>query len=50
MIRSDNEPAILRVVEKVSKALRASGGIESVATEGSVPYDPQTNGMAGGAV
>ena len=50
VIRSDNEPAILRMVDKVTQALRASGGIESASSEGSVPYDPQTNGMAEGAV
>lgn len=50
VIRSDNEHAILRVVEKTVKALRASGGIESASCEASVPYDPQTNGLAEGAV
>ena len=50
IVRSDNEPAILRVVEKVTKAVRASGGVEAVSHEGSVPYDPQTNGLAEGAV
>ena len=50
VIRSDNEPAILRVVEKVVQGLRATGGMDSAASEGSVPYDPQTNGTAEGAV
>ena len=50
MLRSDNEPAILKVMEKVAKAARASGGVDAVSCEGSVPYDPQTNGMAEGAV
>ena len=50
VVRSDNEPAILRVVEKVVKAVRISGGVDAATHEGSVPYDPQTNGMAEGAV
>ena len=50
VVRSDNEPAILRVAEKVTRALRVSGGVEGASQEGSVPYDPQTNGMAEGAV
>ena len=50
VIRSDNEPALLRVVEKTVAALRRSAGVESASSEGSVPYDPQTNGHAEGAV
>ena len=50
VLRSDNEPALLRVVEKVVKALKNSAGVQSAACEGSVPYDPQTNGHAEAAV
>ena len=44
-IRSDNEPALLQVVTKSVAALKLSG-VENVVDEGSVPYDPQTNGAA----
>ena len=50
VLRSDNEPALVRVVEKVANALKNSAGVQSAACEGSVPYDPQTNGHAEGAV
>ena len=49
VIRSDNEPALVRVVEKVAKLLKQSEGV-TASCEGSVPYDPQTNGHAEGAV
>ena len=45
IIRSDNEPALLQVVERAVAALKMSG-VEHVVDEGSVPYDPQTNGAA----
>ena len=49
VIRRDNEPAIARVVEKVTRVLKNSEGV-TASWEGSVPYDPQTNGHAEGAV
>ena len=48
-IRSDNEPALVQVVERAIAALKMSG-VENVVEEGSVPYDPQTNGAAENAV
>jgi hypothetical protein len=48
MIRSDNEPALLQVVDRALIALKAKGITSS--SEGSVPYDPQTNGAAENAV
>ena len=48
MIRSDIEPALLQAVDTALVALRAKGVTASV--EGSVPYDPQTNGAAENAV
>ena len=47
-IRSDNEPAIVQVVKAAVGQIRL-GGVD-VADEGSVPYDPQTNGDAEAAV
>ena len=49
VIRSDNEPALLQVVASTVAALKMSG-VTSAADEGSVPYDPQTNGAAENAV
>ena len=48
-IRSDNEPALVQVVGRAVAALKLSG-VEHVVEEGSVPYDPQTNGAAESAV
>ena len=48
VIRSDNEPAVLKVVDRVLAAAKAKG--VNAASEGSVPYDPQSNGAAEGAV
>ena len=48
MIKSDNEPAILQLVYEALKVLKISG--MDAASEGSVPYDPQTNGAAESAV
>ena len=48
MIRSDNEPAVLQVVDRVTSALKMKG--VDATNEGSVPYDPQTNGAAESAV
>ena len=44
-IRSDNEPALLQVVSRAVAALKMSG-VDNVVDEGSVPYDPQSNGAA----
>ena len=49
IVRSDNEPAIKKVVEDTLAALKVSG-LDQAAAEGSVPYDPQTNGDAEAAV
>ena len=49
IIRSDNEPAIAKVVAETLEALKVSG-LDQAAAEGSVPYDPQTNGDAEAAV
>ena len=49
VIRADNEPAMLALVLEALRGLRVEG-LSSVATEGSVPYDPQTNGAAEVAV
>ena len=48
MIRSDNEPALLQVVGTALTALKMKGVTSS--SEGSVRYDPQTNGPAENAV
>ena len=40
VVRSDNEPALLQVVENTLAALK-SAGLESAAGEGAVPYDLQ---------
>ena len=44
VIKSDNAPALLQVVGKVVTALKMKW--VDVASEGSVPYDPQSNGAA----
>ena len=49
VIRSDNEPALLQVVASTLVALKMAG-VTSAVDEGSVPYDPQTNGAAENAV
>ena len=48
-LRSDNEPALVQVVGRAIAALKMSG-VSNVVEEGSVPYDPQTNGAAESAV
>ena len=49
ILRSDNEPALLKVVSDALKGLRVQQ-IDSAGSEGSVPYDPQTAGAAEVAV
>ena len=49
VIRSDNEPALLQVVASTLVALKMAE-VTSAVDEGSVPYDPQTNGAAENAV
>ena len=48
MVRSDNEPALLQVVNRTMAALKIKG--VDATSEGSVPYHPQTNGAAENAV
>ena len=48
LLKSDNEPAIAKVVVESLKALRIQG--RDASDEHSVPYDPQTNGDAESAV
>ena len=48
ILKSDNEPAIRQVVERVLGILKSEGVTAS--DEGSVPHDPQTNGAAESAV
>ena len=45
MIINDKEPAITPVVDTALTALKAKG-VTTTNAEGSVPYDPQTNGAA----
>ena len=47
-LRGDNEPALVQVLQTAAAALRTAG--IATAEEGSVPYDPQTNGAAENAV
>ena len=49
VIRRDNEPSLALVVDKAIRSLKQSEGVDA-SWEGSVPYDPQTNGLAEGAV
>ena len=49
VIRSDNQPALVQVVQTTLAALKMAG-VTSAIEEGSVPYDPQTNGAAENAV
>ena len=51
VLRSDNEPAMVALIAEALRGLRVQLlDIDSVASEGSVPYDPQTNGAAEVAV
>ena len=47
-LRSDNEPAIVKLVATATNLLKLEG--VDVTVEGSVPYDPQSNGAAESAV
>ena len=47
-IRSDNEPAIVKLVNSAVNVLKLSG--TNVTVEGSAEYDPQSNGAAESAV
>ena len=47
-IRSDNEPAMITLVAAATNILKL-GGVD-VTVEGSIPYDPQSNGAAESAV
>ena len=50
-LKSDNEPAILALVTEALRGLRVQmDELQSISAEGSVPYDPQTNGAAEAAV
>ena len=49
VMRTDNEPAILKLVLVALQALKVAG-VDQASAEGSVPYDPQTNGAAESAV
>ena len=49
VLRSDNEPALLVLIGDALKGLRIQQ-LDSVASEGSVPHDPQTAGAAEVAV
>ena len=43
-LKSDNEPAVAKVISESLKALRIQAHIEQVNEEKAVPYDPMTNG------
>ena len=43
IVRSDNEPALVKLVIESIKAMKVNG-IEQAAAEGSVPYDPRAMG------
>ena len=49
IVRSDNEPAIVKLVNETLKSLKVSG-LDQASAEGSIPYDPQSNGAAEAAV
>ena len=46
LLKSDNEPAIAKLIRESLKALRIDGKVDQAGEEHSVPYDPQTNGSA----
>ena len=43
ILKSDNEPAIVRLLREALKVLRVEG-VEQAAEEHPPPYDPQSNG------
>ena len=45
LLKSDNEPAILKLLQASLKELR-SNGVDQVMSENSLEYDPQANGSA----
>ena len=45
LLKADNERPIAKLVAEALKGLRISG-LDQASNEGSVPYDPQTNGAA----
>ena len=45
ILKSDNEPAIVRLLKESLKALRVEG-LDQAGEEHSLPYDPQANGGA----
>ena len=49
IVRSDNEPALAKLVVEALKEMKVNG-IDQASTEGSIPYDPQCNGSAEAAV
>ena len=49
VLKSNNETSLVQVMDALSGALKLAG-LTSVTNEGSVPYDPQTNGAAESAV
>ena len=49
ILRSDNEPAIAKLVVETIKTLKVNG-IDQATAEGTVPYDPQSNGVPESAV
>ena len=49
MLKSDNEPAILKLLIESLRELRVNG-LKQVLSENSPEYDPQSNGMAESAV
>ena len=49
-IRGDNELALVQIIIDRALAAVRFAGVESAVAEGSVPYDPHTNGAAENAV
>ena len=50
LLKSDNEPAIVRLAKEALKGLRVDGAIEQAGEEHSPEYDPQANGAIEAAV
>ena len=49
LVRSDNEPAIAKLVQEALKTLKVEE-FDQAASEGAVPFDPMSNGAAEAAV